>query len=104
MAPRTLKALVRLGILLLSAACVLITVDLSYSFKSPIFPWGYMLIIGSPLIFGFGLWVIYVWSQIELGKMERLVGGFFLLPSLALLGLAAAFALFMIAIGGIGPP
>jgi hypothetical protein len=104
MTPRTLKAIVRSGIFILFAVCVSIGIDVTHSFKSPIFPSGYILFIGSPLIFGFGLWITYLWSQIELKMVERVISGFLLLPSLALLGLAAAFDIFMIAIGGIGPP
>lgn len=103
LSPRTLQALARLGPLILTAVCVLITFDVSDAGRRPIYPLGFILFIVSPLIFGIGLWLLSAWFRAELRQIERVVSGSLLGLSLTFLGLASAFDIFMIAIGGMGP-
>ena len=103
LSPRTLRVLARLGPLILTAACVLITVDVSDAGRRAIYPLGFVVFIASPLIFGLGLWLLSVWFRAELRQSEKVVSGSLLGLSLTFLGLASAFDIFMIAIGGLGP-
>src|SRR6185503_8501326 len=93
----------RWGTVLLTVSCLAMSSVFFVQDTSPLAKLGFLLVIASPVLLGFGVWIAYVCATADVRQLEREVLAFLLFCTLSCLLLASLFV-GLIFITGFGPP